>query len=118
MRDILFKPWYGIRVHRFLRQAFSHRIDMEAVRVTLILRFDEVYKRLPITTDLFDEIHIADDSSICESLHCILEAYNWGDLSEFPSKFDLSQLLVYMLVSYTSFRFVPSREVRRPSTRC
>ncbi len=91
---------------------------MEAVRVPLILRLDEIYKRLSITANLLNKIHITDDPGVCESFHRILKAHYRGDQGEFAGKPYLSQLLVHMFIGYACFGLVPSRKVRRPPACC
>ena len=91
---------------------------MKAVRIALIFCFDEIYKGLPITAHLFNKIHITDNPSVCKPFHCILEVDYRGDLGEFAGESPLPKLLVYMFVGYVCFRFVSSREVRRPSACC
>lgn len=53
---------------------------METLRLTLILRFDEIYECISIAAYLLNKTDITDDSGISEPFDGVLETGNRRDL--------------------------------------
>ena len=87
---------------------------MQALWITLVFCFNEVYEGLSVAARLFDKIHITDDTRVRKSLHCILKSRYRRDLGEIAGELYLIKLLIDMFISDFCFCSCPRCKICCP----